>query len=217
MALLALLAACGSPPQPPPPASPEPPTAGLVDPDTACLRDLAAANATFQPLGSFGRGSCRIANPVRISGGPLAWNHPGILTCRMARTLIHFETDVVQPLALKHFHQAVVRIDHFGTYDCRVRRTETTVAANRLGTSKGGRLSEHAMGRAIDLAGFELADGTVVSVKKDWHAGGQRGAFLHEVARASCRVFNVVLTPNHDRLHQDHIHLDIGPNTLCGY
>ena len=90
-------------------------------------------------------------------------------------------------------------------------------AAAKLGTSKGGRLSEHATGRAIDFAGIELADGRVISVKRDWRAGGANGAFLHDLARASCKRFNVVLTPNHDRLHQDHIHLDIGPHTLCGY
>ena len=70
---------------------------------------------------------------------------------------------------------------------------------------------------AIDLMAFELADGTMVSVKRDWREGGAKAAFLKDVARASCSTFNVVLTPNHDRFHQDHLHLDIGPHTLCGY
>ena len=66
------------------------------------------------------------------------------------------------------------------------------------------------------MGGFELADGTVISVKKDWRGAGKRSEFLQEVARASCEHFNVVLTPNHNRLHNDHLHLDIGPHRLCG-
>ncbi len=186
----------------------------LLDPDAVCLHALGDDHAEFQPLGSFGEGRCRIDNPVRLTAGSVPWNHPGILTCAMARTLVEFEAQVVQPLAQQYFGQGVRRLDHFGTYDCRTRRT---VASARLGTSKAGRLSEHAKGRAIDLAGFELDDGTEVSVKHDWHRGGAAGGFLHAVARAACRRFNVVLTPNHDRLHQDHIHMDIGPHTLCGY
>lgn len=211
--MLALLGGCASPP----PQMARPAAPVLVDPDTACLQDLSAAHATFQALGNFGEGHCSIANPVRLSGGAIAWNRPGVLSCPMARTLTRFEAEVVQPLAQKHFGQAVRRINHFGTYDCRTQRNDTAQAAAGQGTSKGGRLSEHAKGQAIDFAGVELANGRVISVKDHWRAGGAAGAFLHELARASCRNFNVVLTPNHDRLHQDHIHMDIGPHTLCGY
>ena len=31
----------------------------------------------------------------------------------------------------------------------------------------------------------------------------------------ACRRFSVVLTPNSDRFHQDHIHVDIGPWRKC--
>ncbi len=209
---LALLGGCAAAPPPPPPPPPPP---VLLTPDAACLQALSDDHATFQALGSFGRGNCRIDNPVRLTAGDVPWNHPGILSCAMARTLVEFDTEVVQPLAHRYFGQGIRRLDHFGTYDCRSRRTESSAAG--LGTSKGGRLSEHARGRAIDLAGFELDDGTKVTVKRDWHRGGATGGFLHAVARAACRRFNVVLTPNYNRLHQDHIHMDIGPYTLCGY
>lgn len=212
--LLSALGACASPP---PPIMAPPPPVAMLSPDAACLRDLAATQATFQALGSFGEGHCSIANPVRMSGGAVPWNRSGIISCPMARTLARFEAEVIQPLARKYFGQPVRRLDHYGTYDCRAQRTESSEAAAKQGTSKGGRLSEHATGRAIDFAGIELADGRVISVKRDWRAGGANGAFLHELAKASCQTFNVVLTPNHDRLHQDHIHLDIGPHTLCGY
>ncbi|CAA7612175.1 extensin family protein [Magnetospirillum sp. UT-4] len=214
--LLAMVSACARPPAPPPVAVAPPPV--ILDPDSACLQELAGLHVSFEPVAAFGEPGqgCGITNPVKVAAGTVAWNRPGVVTCAMARTMARFELEVVQPAAFARFGQPVKRIHHMGTYDCRVRRTSTKVAA-QYGGSRGGRLSEHAKGQAIDIGAFELADGTMVSVKKDWRAGGARSGFLHDVARGSCSTFNVALTPNHDRLHQDHLHLDIGPHTLCGY
>lgn len=215
-ALVALLSACARPPAPPPVVVPLP---MVIDPETACLNELTDLRVSFQPLGTFGetQEGCGIANPVKISAGSVAWNRPGVVTCSMARTITRFETEVMQPAAMARFGQAVKKVHHAGTYDCRVRRNNSTKVAASLGGSRGGRLSEHAKGQAIDITAFELTDGTMVSVKKDWRGGNAKSGFLQDVARASCRSFNVVLTPNHDSLHQDHLHLDIGPHTLCGY
>ena len=215
--LLLALAACSSPP--PRLAAPAPAVPQMLDPDAACLQDLAVLGVTFQPVQSFGDPDqgCGINNAVKVSATGAAWNRPGVLSCPMARVLARYQTEVLQPLAEKNFGQPLKRIHHAGTYDCRVQRNNTTAKAASLGGSRGGRLSEHSKGQAIDLMAFELADGTMVSVKRDWRAGGAKAAFLKDVARASCSTFNVVLTPNHDRFHQDHLHLDIGPHTLCGY
>lgn len=215
MVVLATLAACAQPPariiQAPPPPQ-------LQDPDAVCLSELRGMNIQYQPVAAFGDPGqgCGIDNPVKVSATGSAWNRPGVVSCPMARTISRFEADVVQPAALAAFGQGVRRIHHAGTYDCRVRRTQTKVAAS-LGGSRGGRLSEHSKGRAIDILAFELDNGTMVSVKNDWRGKGSKSAFLQRVARESCSVFNVTLTPNHDRLHHDHLHLDIGPYSLCGY
>ncbi|MBI3445987.1 MAG: extensin family protein [Magnetospirillum sp.] len=208
---LLLLGACSSPPPPPPP----PPR--VLDPDAACLKELRDLRVSFEPQAPFGTpGSCSIANPVKVTGdSQTSWNHPGVMSCAMARTLEHFEQQVVQPAALKAFGKKVARLHHMGAYNCRSRRTEP-VTAEAGGYSRGGRLSEHGKGQAIDVGAFELADGTMISVKKDWAGAGKKSEFLQAVARASCEHFNVVLTPNHNKLHADHLHLDIGPHKLCG-
>ena len=207
-----MVAACESAP---PPVAMAPMPSVLQDPDSACRAELARVHASFQPLGSYGEGQCRIGNPVKVTTLPVAMNKPGILGCDTVRTLSHFISDTVQPLARKYFGQDVARIDHMGTYDCRMARTEAS--SKTAGGSKGGKLSEHAKGQAIDFAGVELADGRVISVRDHWHKSGASGAFLHALAQEACKNFNVVLTPNHDRLHWDHIHMDTGPYTLCGY
>lgn len=213
-ALLLGAAACTQAPPPPPPPVIAAPV--ILDPDAACLSDLAQLGVEFQPLDTFGAPDqgCAVANPVNVSATGVPWNRPSVVSCAMARTLARYQTDVLQPLALAHFGQSIKRIHHAGTYACRIRRNNTTA---QVGKVKGGRLSEHSKGQAIDLMAFELADGTMISVKKDWRGQGEKSAFLRDAAKESCGVFNVVLTPNHDRFHQDHFHLDIGPFTLCGY
>ncbi|MGE5516563.1 MAG: extensin family protein [Bacteroidota bacterium] len=215
LGLLLSVAACSSAP-PPRVAAPAPPV--VLDADAACLQDLATLGVTFQPVQSFGDPDqgCGISNAVKVSGTGVPWNRPGVLSCPMARVLAQYQTEVLQPLAQRSFGQGIKRIHHAGTYDCRVRRNSSTAQAAALGGSRGGRLSEHSKGNAIDVMAFELTDGTMVSVKRDWRAGGAKAAFLKDVAKTSCNTFNVVLTPNHDRFHQDHLHLDIGPHTLCG-
>jgi hypothetical protein len=220
---LAWLAACAAPPPPPRVAAPPP----MLDPDSACLRELRDRHVVFEQQAAMQPGACSVPNPVKVANdGHLGLSAPALMSCSMARTLERFEAQVVAPVATRYLGQKVVRLIHMGTYACRTRRTESASATNPPGTNPpgtnppgtaaGGRPSEHAKGQAIDVGGFELADGTVISVKKDWFTQGKRADFLHEVARASCEHFNVVLTPNHNRLHHDHLHLDIGPHKLCG-
>jgi hypothetical protein len=68
---------------------------------------------------------------------------------------------------------------------------------------------------AIDISGFQLSDGTIVNVERDWAQPGPKSAFLHEVARAACGYFSVVLTPDSNADHFNHMHFDLGPDRLC--
>ena len=76
---------------------------------------------------------------------------------------------------------------------------------------------------AADAAGLvELArevgaepEGWLISTS-EWRRPGDERRFLRAVAVAACRKFSVVLTPNSDRFHRDHIHVDIGPWRKCG-
>jgi hypothetical protein len=68
---------------------------------------------------------------------------------------------------------------------------------------------------AMDIAGFELTDGTMISVKQEWTKRGKGRDFLHEVATKACGYFSEVLDPDSDRDHVDHIHLDLGRWKYC--
>jgi hypothetical protein len=146
---------------------------------------------------------CRVAAAVRISRVEAALNHPATMSCFLAARLDAFERDVVPRLAAADLGQRVARIEHLGAYSC------------RSISGRHDRLSEHAFGLAIDISGFRLADGSLVSVERDWWKPGRKRDFLRHLARSACGYFSVVLTPDSNRDHYNHMHFDIGPDRLC--
>jgi len=116
----------------------------------------------------------------------------------------HLWLNEVLNAAQQHLNQPVTHVHHAGTYSCR----------RKYGRSTGS-LSEHAFANAWDITGFELADGSVVSVKKHWQGFGARSRFLHAVRDAGCTLYNVVLSPDYNAAHHDHLHLDMGPYMSC--
>jgi hypothetical protein len=194
LTLLCLLAACaGTAPRP------------RDEEAQACLARLELAGVRYAPAPMpASADGCTIANPVRVTAAAIPWNQPGLVDCGFALRLEAFAREDVEGAAIAQFHQPVLVIHHLGTYACR--------------RENGGhhRWSQHAAGLAIDIAGFELADGTVISVARDWRPPGPKHDFLHRVAVEACARFSVVLTPDSDRDHYKHIHLDAGPYRLCG-
>lgn len=191
--LAALLVSC-APRVPPPP---------VADAGRQCLAALDRLGVVYQPAAVHAAAaSCEVDNPVRVSAAAIPWDQSGIVSCGFALTLDQFARDDVTPIAERMFGERVAEMRNFGTYACR--------------TTRDGHESLHAEGKAIDVASFILEDGGVISVARDWRGNDAKGRFLHAVARAACRRFSVVLTPDSDRDHQNHLHLDSGPYRLCG-
>ena len=78
-------------------------------------------------------------------------------------------------------------IKHVGGYNCR------KIAGSVF-------MSQHSYGNAIDVAAI---DG--IPISKNWRAS----------AKKACWYFNNVLTPETDRAHHDHLHLDNGLGVPC--
>lgn len=173
-----------------------------------CQASLDEFGIDFQVVPSFSNGKgCGMADGVKVASGGVDLNRPAALSCELAVAFANFEYEFIQPLALRHLRQPVTRVWHAGTYDCR------DVRANG-GKAKG--LSQHAKGRAIDLTGFDLADGTVINIGRDWRTPGPRAEFLRALAKQACQRFDVVISPDHDREHRDHLHFDLSGKKFCG-
>lgn len=171
----------------------------------ACLARLSDSRIDYRPLDGSGvsASSCQIDTAVRVTRIAAGLSKPATMSCALAARLDEFERTVVQPLARAELGQRVIRINHLGSFSCR--------ATN----GRRGRMSQHAAGRAIDIAGFRLSDGSTISVERDWSGSGPKRLFLRRLARRACEHFSVVLTPASDADHYNHFHLDIGPDRLC--
>ena len=200
--VLATLAACGTRIDSPPPAPAPPPRAAAG----SCLAQLDALGIGYAKVPDFHNDEgCGIDQAIRVERSAVPWNRPSLVACKFELVEWDFETKVVQPAAWRVFKHHVSKLIHAGTYDCRGERG-----------GNASKLSQHAYGKAIDVLGFEIDDGTTVSVRKDWVGPGPKAEFLHEVAKGACTLFDMVLTPYSNAFHQDHIHLDTGPYKHCG-
>jgi Extensin-like protein C-terminus len=163
-----------------------------------------------------GPGICGMTRPLQVSAlddGKVGIDKVLTIDCPMIPALEAWLADVVQPDAQARFRQKVAALNVFGAYSC---RSVDNVA--------GARLSEHAFGNAVDIAGFTLADGREITFVRDWKsADSQEAAFLRETHAGACQYFTTVLGPGADVFHYNHIHLDLanhgatntGPRRIC--
>lgn len=151
-------------------------------------------------------GGCGYREAVALTHAPYLFSEPIASSCALAAGLALWERDVVGRAAKRHLHQEVRRVDIAGApYQCR-----------QIAGRRDHRLSEHAFANAIDIGGFTLADGRVITVKDGW-AGRSTAdrAFLREVRNGACHYFQAVLSPDYNRAHASHLHFDLGRDKLC--
>ena len=178
------------------PPAPEPPTIEASDEGATgglCGR-RSIVGETIAPV--TGPGGCGIPDAVRIrevSG--LQLTRPARMDCTTARTLDDWTRDAVIPGVGKRGGGPVALRVAAG-YACRPRNNQP-----------GAKMSEHALGHAIDIAAIRLANGSELSVLQDWGRGAD-GRILRALWRAACGPFGTVLGPESDSFHQDHFHLD---------
>jgi hypothetical protein len=139
---------------------------------------------------------CGVEEPVRITSvAGVALSQAATMDCPTAIALRDWVTDAVVP-SIGTRGGGVARLNVAGHYACRPRNNQ-----------KGARISEHGRGRAIDISGLVLKNGTVISVLKHWR-DRTAGPILQDLHRAACGTFGTVLGPNSDRFHRDHFHFD---------
>jgi hypothetical protein len=127
---------------------------------------------------------------------------------------------VVNSVALRFYGRAPRSIRVSGSYGC------------RSVSGKNKRLSEHALGNAIDISSFQFAPSTdwpavatplpgafEIRIDRHWKAKGDpalqlHARFLDQLTRVLIerRVFRTLLGPSHPD-HADHFHFDMAPES----
>jgi hypothetical protein len=201
--------------------------AGLQD----CAQQLQGITVEVEALPPIKDGQCGTPAPIslrRISVSQVVVQPPTVTTCRMARVLHQWVDMTVQPIAKEKFGSAVKKLIGASSYVCRNRNHEPA-----------GPISEHAFANAIDIVGFELQNGRIITVLEGWgqtarelKAKGQplqrlepasalivpaanqlpetdEAQFLRRMHKGACGIFGTVLGPEANEAHRNHFHLDL--------
>jgi hypothetical protein len=139
---------------------------------------------------------------TKIDG--IALSQPATLDCRTALALAEWLREVARPV-IGARGDGLTGLSISGHYICRPRNNRP-----------GARISEHGRGRAIDISGLTLADGTVITVLEGWR-DATAGPQLRRLHRGACGRFATVLGPDANRLHRDHFHFDTARNRRRPY
>lgn len=128
--------------------------------------------------------------------GAFGVSNIGPVKCNVANAFGSWARYGVDRAARQILGSRLVRIETLGSYACR----------NVAGTTKR---SAHSRAEAIDVSGFVLADGRKISLIEDWDGGtAAEREFLRVVKSSACKRFGTVLSPEYDRAHADHFHLE---------
>jgi hypothetical protein len=146
---------------------------------------------------------CGFTDVVRADATPIAFNPRSVATCSLTAGFYRWQRRLDQ-IAAAELNTRIVQIDQLGTYACR-----------NINSAAEGRRSQHATANAIDIAAFHTADGRVISVLNDYGKDTPAGRFLDGAHDSACDLFNIVLGPRYNRLHANHLHLDLGGFRFC--
>lgn len=148
--------------------------------------------------------ACVVTMPIQLEhmtsrygeGAVIRFTNEPLIDCRLAEALAHWLGEVVAPVFWANFSSPLKAVRTGPGYECRNRNNEAA-----------GKLSAHANGLALDISGFELADGRILS----FGAGDDpvAEAVLSTIRAAGCGWFTTILGPGSDAAHANHLHLDI--------
>lgn len=180
-----------------------PPNSANAD---SCVQSLRAAGFEIEPAEQpkSSNDLCRIEAPVRLKRVPVPaepatavrLTDEPVLACRFAGPFGRWIGDLVAPLIVGAKGAELRAVRTGPGYECR----------NRNGAATG-KLSAHAAGLAIDIAAFELANGSTLRIKPESHDGPDPA--LSSLRTAACGWFTTILGPGSDEAHHDHLHVDI--------
>ncbi|MBO3761115.1 extensin family protein [Ciceribacter sp. L1K22] len=193
---------------PKPPAPPPPPPAPPVEKEDeeayrACIGALKTMGVTFKELPRIDDGvGCGIDKPIAATtlSSDVTVEPELTARCETVLQLARMTRDFVEPAAglglaglgaLKTVRQA-------SGYVCRKRNS-----------AEEGKISEHARGNAVDIAGLDFEKGSVAMVIAKPEDSDLASAFQRALNAFACLYFSTVLSPGSDATHQDHMHLDV--------
>ena len=205
-------AANKKPPSPPPapvakPAGPPPlvsSNAMAASDYEACVADLTASGVAFERPGDVKEEGCQLSGAIRLTTVATPFGYVAIagkpaMLCSFGRQFSLWVREVGAPLALAYTGQRLTEIEAGSAFSCRARYDKP-----------GAVPSEHAMGDAIDVGSFVLADKRRIAVKPEASDSAMAQGLVRALRTTACGYFTTVLGPGTDAAQAAHLHFDTG-------
>lgn len=150
------------------------------------------------------KGECPLTDVVRVRDfGPVKLSSSFLASCPLALSSALFVAQQARPLTQQFTQHTLTGIDHLGSYACR-----------NIYNRAEGRRSEHASAEALDISGFRLSNGNVVTVLKGWPDATTQ-PWLRAILSASCGYYGNGLGPEYNAAHANHFHLGMRGFGIC--
>jgi hypothetical protein len=168
----------------------------------ACVAELKAAGVEFTPLGDVTEQGCTLSGAVKVTGvatrlGTVALSGEPVMLCSFARQLTGWVREVGAPLGFAYTGSKLTMIETGPGLVCRTRYNQT-----------GQKVSEHAKGNALDIAGFAFADGKRMAVRPAADDAEPKPSLMRAWRASGCGYFTTVLGPGSNAAHEEHLHFD---------
>lgn len=176
-----------------------------------CAAALAKLNVALTTNPTYKQqGNCVIINPVQLKsyildGQKLEFPDQPNLNCAFALQFVNFIHDSAGPIIAAQTTSHITKLYTGPGFVCRGRNGDIS-----------SKLSEHAVGNAVDIEHIQLADGRTILVKDAISPINKDYAVLNAIRSSACTYFTTVLGPGANEAHASHFHFDLGQHGKSG-
>jgi hypothetical protein len=187
-------------------ARPSPPVEGDV-----CRTELAKLGVDFLiPTEVKGTGVCHVTDPVELRSiltpvGRVDLPGTPLLNCVFARQFVVWLSHIAAPVVAGLGAAKLSSMSTGTSYQCRVRNCDSS-----------GKMSDHAFGNGIDIAGITLTNKKRIEVTAVADPEDSDRGLLMALRTSACGYFTTVLGPGADAAHASHYHFDLGVHGKSG-
>ena len=160
--------------------------------------DPSIRGQTLAPVVSKVNG-CGVDAPVQVTEvAGVRLSQPSTIDCPTAIALKTWVESSLQPACKGQVAQLKIA----GHYVCRGRNNK-----------RGAKISEHGRGKALDVSGLVLTDGSGLSIEAHY----RKIKPLQAAYKGACGIFGTTLGPGSDGYHEDHLHFDTAKHRNGAY
>lgn len=174
--------------------------------DPECMNKLKGMGVDFNQLGqvqngSYGGTTCIIENAVSMKGTPyMQWGANLTLSCDAALAMVQFDQKM----------QGIGASSYYG-----IGSTRTCGPKRDKNGNKPGTITEHSLGRAIDVSGF-VVGGQKISFGALHKPLSPEGVLAVQAKNFACSTFRLVLSPKYGGYSGAYVHFHLEQAGMSG-